>query len=152
MIKSIVLHDIPVDAVPAMERWYHRDHSPEISRRYGPRLARHESYLSLDAPLDARAYGFHNRRVTECFWREPPLAGRRGTLASRRRRCGRPWHRVSSLRSRPRTSSVPSSSPRRKWVSAGISCPATRKDCFTGSARIGSCTDEFLRDLRAYVP
>lgn len=54
MIKSIVVHDIPFDSVPAMERWYHRDHSAEIARRYGPWLARHESYLPADAPAGAR--------------------------------------------------------------------------------------------------
>lgn len=40
-----------------MERWYHRDHSAEIARRYGPWLARHESYLPVDAPVDARECG-----------------------------------------------------------------------------------------------
>jgi hypothetical protein len=36
MINSIVVHDIPLDVYPAMERWYYRDHSPESCRRYGP--------------------------------------------------------------------------------------------------------------------
>jgi len=81
MIKSIVVHDIPLDSIPAMERWYHRDHSPEIARRYGPWLARHESYVPLPAPDDARAYGFYNWRVTECYWREVPEPGPRGTLS-----------------------------------------------------------------------
>jgi len=69
MIKSIVVHDIPIDAVPAMERSYRRDHSAEIALRYGPWLARHESYLPLDAPADARAFGLYNWRVTEAWWR-----------------------------------------------------------------------------------
>jgi hypothetical protein len=45
MIRSIVVHDIPVDSVAAMERWYHRVHAPEIARRYGPWLTRHESFV-----------------------------------------------------------------------------------------------------------
>lgn len=81
MIKSIVVHDIPIDAVPAMERWYHRDHSAEIARRYGPWLARHESYLPVDAPADARAFGFYNWRVTEAWWREVPSPGPQGALS-----------------------------------------------------------------------
>ncbi len=67
MIKSVVLHDIPLDALPAMERWYHREHSAEISRRYGPWLQRHESYLPVPAPADAQAYGVYNWRLTEGF-------------------------------------------------------------------------------------
>jgi hypothetical protein len=81
MIKSIVLHDIPLAAFPAMERWYHREHSPEISRRYGPWLQRHESYLPVPAPADAQAYGVYNWRLTECYWREVPEPGPKGALA-----------------------------------------------------------------------
>ena len=81
MIKSIVVHDIPLDAYPAMERWYHREHSPEISRRYGPWLARHESYLPLPVPAEAQAFGCYNWRVTECYWREVPEPGPKGALA-----------------------------------------------------------------------
>ena len=82
MIKSIVVHDIPLDSFPAMERWYYRDHSPEISRRYGPWLTRHESYVPLPVPQqEAKAYGFYNWRVTECYWRETPEPGPKGALA-----------------------------------------------------------------------
>ena len=81
MIKSIVVHDLPIDWIPALERWYHRDHSPEIARRYGPWLERHESYIPLDVPADARAFGFYNWRVTECFWRELPKPGPQGALS-----------------------------------------------------------------------
>ena len=81
MIRSIVVHDIPIDHVAGMERWYFRDHAPEIARRYGPWLTRHESFLPVDAPADARAYGFFNWRVTDGWWRELPLAGPRGTFS-----------------------------------------------------------------------
>jgi hypothetical protein len=81
MIKSIVMHDIPMNHVAAMERWYYRDHSPEIVRRYGPWEARHDSYLPVDAPADARAYGFYNWRVTEGWWRELPKGGPQGCLS-----------------------------------------------------------------------
>jgi hypothetical protein len=64
VIKSIVVHD-----------------SVEIARRYGPWLARHESYLPVDAPADARAFGFYNWRVTEAWWRDVPLPGPQGALS-----------------------------------------------------------------------
>jgi hypothetical protein len=75
------MHDIRISDVAAMERWYWRDHAPEINRRFGPWLVRHESYLPVDAPAEARRYGYHNWRVTEGHWREMPLAGPRGNLA-----------------------------------------------------------------------
>lgn len=81
MIKSIVVHDIPLNNIPAMERWYFRDHAAEIVRRYGPWLTRHESYLPVFPPEEARAYGFYNWRVTEGWWREIPETGPRGTFA-----------------------------------------------------------------------
>ena len=55
MIRSIVVHDIPADSVAAMERWYHRVHAPEIVRRYGPWLARHESFVPVPPPPEAAA-------------------------------------------------------------------------------------------------
>lgn len=81
MLKSVVVHDIPMGQVAAMERWYWRDHAPEINRRFGPWLARHESFLPVDTPADARAFGYFNWRVTEGSWRELPLPGSRGNLA-----------------------------------------------------------------------
>ena len=81
MLKSVVMHDIPMAHVAAMERWYYRDHAPEINRRFGPWLVRHDSYLPVDAPPEARAYGFFNWRVTEGYWRELPAPGPGGNLA-----------------------------------------------------------------------
>lgn len=81
MIKSIVMHDIPIANVAGMERWYFRAHAPEIIRRFGPWLARLDSYLPVDAPSEARGYGFYNWRVTEGWWREIPATGPAGNLA-----------------------------------------------------------------------
>jgi hypothetical protein len=78
MIKNIVMMDLPLDDLPNMERWYYGSHSSEIARRYGPWLERHESYPALNAPEDARRYGFYNWRVTETFWHETPESGPRG--------------------------------------------------------------------------
>lgn len=75
MLRSFALHDIPIDHIASMERWYHRDHAPEIVRRYGPWLTRFECYLPVHAPVDAQAYGFFNWRMTEGWWRELPEAG-----------------------------------------------------------------------------
>jgi hypothetical protein len=74
VIKSYALHDIPMNHVAAMERWYHRDHAPEILRRYGPWMTRFECYLPVPAPVDAQAYGLYNWRMTEIWWRELPEA------------------------------------------------------------------------------
>jgi hypothetical protein len=81
MIKSIVMHDIDMDHVAAMERWYYKDHAPEINRRFGPWLTRHESFLPVDAPAVAREFGFFNWRVTEGWWRELPETGPKGNFA-----------------------------------------------------------------------
>ena len=81
MIRSIVIHDIPINNIAAMERWYFRDHAAEIVRRYGPWLTRHESYLPVFVPPEAKAYGFYNWRVTEGWWREIPEAGPKGTFS-----------------------------------------------------------------------
>jgi chalcone isomerase len=78
MIRSIVLMDLPIDDIAEMERWYYRDHSSEISRRFGPWLERHESFVVVNAPEDARRYGFYNWRLTESWWREVPKAGPAG--------------------------------------------------------------------------
>lgn len=81
MIKSVVMHDIPTRDIAAMERWYYKDHAPEICRRFGPWLTRHESFLPVDAPVEARKYGFYNWRLTEGYWREMPGSGPAGNLA-----------------------------------------------------------------------
>lgn len=105
MIRSIVLHDIPITHIAAMERWYYRDHSPEIVRRYGPWSRRHDSYLPVAAPDAARAFGFFNWRLTEGWWHELPLPGPRGTLAftlppvfPRVAACFTPWQPTEDFR------------------------------------------------------
>ena len=80
MIRSIVVHDIPTDDVAAIERWYHRVHAAEIVRRYGPWLARHESFVPVTPPPEAAAFGVYSWRVTDGWWRELPETGPRGTL------------------------------------------------------------------------
>lgn len=81
MIKSIVMHDIPINDIAAMERWYYRDHAAEIVRRYGPWLTRHESYLPVPVPLEVKSYGFYNWRTTEGWWWGIPEAGPKGTFS-----------------------------------------------------------------------
>jgi hypothetical protein len=75
MLRSFALHDIPVNDIAAMERWYYRDHAPEIVRRYGPWLVRFECYLPVPAPAEAQTFGLYNWRMTEGWWRELPEAG-----------------------------------------------------------------------------
>lgn len=81
MHRSLVLHQIDMDDIATMERWYYLQHSAEIARRYGPWLCRHESWMPVPAPEDAKAYGFFNWRLTQTYWREEPLPGPRGELA-----------------------------------------------------------------------
>lgn len=80
MLKSVVMHDISMNHIAAMERWYYRDHAPEINRRFGPWLTRHDSYLPVDVPADVRGADYFNWRVTEGYWRELPLTGARGNF------------------------------------------------------------------------
>jgi hypothetical protein len=79
-LRSIVLHDIPGDDFAAMERWYHRLHAPEIVRRYGPWLSRHESFMPVPAPPEAREFGLFNWRMTDGWWRSIPKPGAQGNL------------------------------------------------------------------------
>ena len=81
MLRSVVLHDIDMDHVAAMEKWYWLHHSPEITRRFGPWEVRHDSYLPVDVPPEARAFGFYNWRLTEGWWREIPKFGPQGELS-----------------------------------------------------------------------
>ena len=81
MIRSFVLHDVPIDSFAAVERWYWRDHGPEIARRYGPWAARLESYLPIAVPSRAHGFGFMNWRVTEAWWRSLPDGSLDGALA-----------------------------------------------------------------------
>jgi len=81
MLRTVVLHDIPMNHVAAMERWYFRDHEPEIARRYGPYLHRLESWFPVPAPPEADAFGRFNWRLTEGTWRQMPMPGPQGQLS-----------------------------------------------------------------------
>lgn len=75
------MHQIPINYIASMERWYYQYHGPEIVRRYGPWLVRHESFMPVCAPPEAQVYGFYNWRVTFGWWRELPKPGPGGNLA-----------------------------------------------------------------------
>ena len=81
MIKSYVLHGIPVDHIAAMERWYYKDHAPEIAGRFGPWAVRMDSYLPIAAPPEAARFGYINWRMTEVWWREMMQPGASGAMA-----------------------------------------------------------------------
>ncbi len=71
MLKSAVMHDIPMDHVAAMERWYYRDHAPEINRRFGPwqgNLTR-DTYPFVQSGLDLVS-SFLLERPADEFWRD----------------------------------------------------------------------------------
>lgn len=72
-IKSIALQNIDMDYAPLFERWYYAVHSPQVARRYGPWLARHESYLPVYTPPEAAQFGVCNWRYVHCYWRELPV-------------------------------------------------------------------------------
>lgn len=81
MYKSFAMHSLDFNIFPSSERWYWREHGPEIARRYGPWITRCESWLPPHQPEGAEALGFMNWRSTVCHWREIPKAGHQGDLA-----------------------------------------------------------------------
>lgn len=82
MLKSIVLFDMDLNIVPAWERWFYEFHEPEIARRFGPWLARHESFVPLQAPEEEdKQFGYCNWRLIHAYWREIPEAGPKGDLS-----------------------------------------------------------------------
>lgn len=58
MVKSIVMHQLDYNNIAACEEWYYRCHGPQIARRYGPWLARFESYRPVPLPGDIEAENF----------------------------------------------------------------------------------------------
>lgn len=81
MYKSVAMHSLDLSQLPSVERWYWRDHGPEIARRYGPWITRCESWLPPYCPPCAAELGFMNWRCTVCYWREIPKAGHQGDQA-----------------------------------------------------------------------
>jgi hypothetical protein len=94
MLRTVVLHDIPMNYVAAMERWYFRDHEPEIARRYGPYLHRLESWFPVPAPPEADAFGRFNWRLTEGTGVKFRCRDRKGSSRSHHHRFGRKRHFV----------------------------------------------------------
>jgi hypothetical protein len=52
-----------------------------VTRRFGPFETRHDSWLPVDAPPEARAFGYYNWRYTEGWWREIPEPGPKGSMS-----------------------------------------------------------------------
>ncbi len=73
MIKSLSLQKIDMDVSPAMEYWYYMHHSAQVSRRFGPWLARHESYMPVFSPKEAKPFGLYNWRFVNCYWSSFPV-------------------------------------------------------------------------------
>ena len=80
MFRTCTLHRIDVNDIASTERWYIHQHGPQVARRYGPWLARFESYRPVEVPDDARGYGIANYLDTEGWWRELPDLSDRGFL------------------------------------------------------------------------
>lgn len=80
MYRSYALHHIDPNDITRIERWYVTKHGPEISRRYGPWLARFESFRPVEMPEDAMRYGATNYFCTEGIWRSMPDPSDRGFL------------------------------------------------------------------------
>ena len=81
LIHTYVLHRIDPNDIASTERWYMHRHGPQIARRYGPWLARFESYRPVELPRDARGYGIANYLDTEGWWSLPlPNPDDRGFL------------------------------------------------------------------------
>lgn len=81
MYRSYALHQIDLNDIARTERWYATKHGPEIARRYGPWLARFESFRPVELPEDARTgYGSTNYFCTEGMWRDLPDPADNGFL------------------------------------------------------------------------
>lgn len=80
MYRSYALHQIDPNDIARTERWYATRHGPEIARRYGPWLARFESFRPVELPADAQEYGTTNYLCTEGIWRSMPEPDDRGFL------------------------------------------------------------------------
>lgn len=74
MLKSIVMHQLDYNEIAACEEWYYRCHGPQIARRYGPWLARFESFRPVPLPkdMDEEKIGYTNWLTTVGYWREMP--------------------------------------------------------------------------------
>ncbi len=83
MIRSIVMHQLDYNYIAASEEWYYRCHGPQIARRYGPWLARFESYRPVPVPDDIPGdkLGYTNWLTTVGFWHSLPKEGPMGEMA-----------------------------------------------------------------------
>lgn len=69
----IVHHLNDINDLPVMERWFWREHAPEVMR--GARLHRYVAYRAVPAPEGALDFGFYNYVVHEDFFMYIPSAG-----------------------------------------------------------------------------
>ncbi|MCL2895042.1 hypothetical protein [Brenneria tiliae] len=69
----IVHHLNDFNDLPVMERWFWRNHAPEVMR--GSRLNRYVAYRAVPPPDGALEYGFYNYVVHEDFFIYLPSAG-----------------------------------------------------------------------------
>ena len=81
MIRTMVMHQIDMNNIAMMERWYYKLHGPEIARRYGPWLQRLESWRPVEIPEYAKGFGHRNWLFAQAYWREFPESGPRGELS-----------------------------------------------------------------------
>ncbi|HUJ69011.1 MAG TPA: hypothetical protein VLW86_05785 [Syntrophorhabdales bacterium] len=81
MIRSMAMHNIDMNYIAFMERWYYKLHGPEIARRYGPWLQRLESWRPVEIPEYAIGFGHKNWLFTQAYWRELPQSGPKGELS-----------------------------------------------------------------------
>lgn len=91
MIKRVVLHDLDYNWLAPCKEWYYKAHALQIVRRYGPWLARFESFRPAPFPAGARGeeHGYTNWLCTVGCWRELPGRWRPGDTAEAQR-LGRP--------------------------------------------------------------
>ena len=80
MIKRVVLHDLDYNWLAPCKEWYYKAHAPQIVRRYGPWLARFESFRPAPFPAGARGeeHGYTNWLCTVGCWRKLPGRWRPG--------------------------------------------------------------------------
>ena len=140
MIKNIVMMDLPIDDIAADGAVVLPRHTRRrSSRRYGPWLQRHESYVALDAPAGrAPVRLLQLARHGDVLARDAGGRGRRAPTASPRRPSGTPSP-PAACPAQPDRGLLRLGRVRHRTApaSAGTCCSATPSGCASRTARTG---------------
>ena len=73
MINCAVMFNLPdLNDLPVWERWYLRNHAPEVMARFQPWQTRYVSYRAVPTPVETEKFGVFNYRYTQTWFSELP--------------------------------------------------------------------------------